>query len=352
MFKKKKIIIIILILLFVVGTVFAFSKRSKSVQVQEVKLTNAVVEKTISAPGEITSNREAELSFPITGKIAAIYVQEGDEVQKGALLASLDTSVLANTAQSYKDARDIAIRNKELFVEQYHDDKDAAGGEKEYNIKLRTYEEQLSQAQASYSAYTGSLKNAYLYAPMNGTIVDIAQKTGETATAGATQIKIADLSDYAFEIELEQEDFGQLTENQEVNVTLDAYPDHVFTGKITQIPWQTEANSSGSQVLKMKVVLMSNGKPLILGMTGDSDIIVAKTPGEVPALNYDEVLEDADGKSYVWVDENGVAKKEYIDVGLAGDLFTEIKTPVSGKIIMPVSPKVVLNEGSKITVVK
>lgn len=352
MSKKKKIIIAGFILLIVVGIVFLVSTRSKSIPVQEVRLTNVVVEKTISAAGEITSNRAAELSFPITGKITSIYVQEGDEVKKGALLVALDTSVLANTNQAYKDARDIAIRNKELFIEQYHDDKDAAGGEEEYNIKLRTYEEQLSQAEANYSAYSGSLRNAYIYAPMSGTIVDVAQKIGETAAAGVTQVKIADLSDYAFEIELEQEDFGQLTENQEVNVTLDAYPDHVFNGKITQIPWQTEANSSGSQVLKMKVVLTSNGKPLILGMTGDADIIVAKTAGEVAALNYDEVLEDDDGKSYVWIANNGTVKKQYIDIGLAGDLFTEIKSPIEGKIVMPVSQNAVLKEGSLVSVIK
>ncbi len=208
--RKRKILIPLIIIVLVAGVVLMLKKQSSTLPVKEVFLQNVKVARTVSATGAVTSDSSSDESFPSAGQIVSILVKEGESVLEGDLIATLNKGVISNTAQSYKDARDIVLRNRDLFVEQYEDNKDAAGGEVEYEIKLRTLDEQVSQAQASYDAYLAQIRNTNIYSKISGTVVDVILEPGDVVAAGASVIKIADLAKMTFEIELDQEDIGSI----------------------------------------------------------------------------------------------------------------------------------------------
>jgi membrane fusion protein (multidrug efflux system) len=313
------------------------------VLVRKVNLENREIRKTVSASGLVKSGNEADLSFVASGKILKINVDENEGVEKGQLLAYLDSSAQSQSVQSYKDARDIKIRQKELFEEEKNTNKNLLGGQDAFDIKLREYEEYLSQAEASYQSQLSLLSNYYIYAPFDGTVVDIYKKEGEIATTGASVIKIADLEDVVFEVTLDQEDYGSVEEGQEAEIELDAYENEVFMGRVKMLPLYADPTVGGFNV---KVGFESNGKVIKTGMTGDTYMITEKSDREVLSLIFNEISYDENGDPFIWVIEEKTVKRFPVETGLEGDLYTEIKTDIGERtIVIPATDDIEMEEG-------
>ena len=227
-------------------------------------------------------------------------------------------------------------------MEQYADDQDAVGGSDEYDIKLRIYDEEISRAEATYQSARGNVAKTAIYAPFSGTVLELDVKEGEVVNAGVPAIRLADLSNLEFEIVLGQEDIGLIKQGQQVDLTLDTYPNGKVKAYVSEIPLL--ANDSGDFTVKL-VIDRDPQSALILGMAGDAYIVIESTQNEVQALEFGHLFRDAQGKYYVWVvNGNSKLKKEYVDVGLEGDLYTEVKTSLEGKtLVVPVE-----NDGNKV----
>jgi RND family efflux transporter MFP subunit len=328
---------------------FFIREKNNTVSVRKVELKNRVVARTVTASGSIRSNSEAELSFQTAGKIVKINVKEGDEVKKGQLLAYLDSTYQNETVQYYKDALDIKIRQKELFLDDYKANKTLYGGDKRYNMKLREYEEAVSQAEAAYQAQIAIVSNLYIYAPFNGIAIQVSKNSGETATIGESVITVADLKDLLFKIKVDQEDFGLLKKRMAAEVKFDSYENEVFIGKVLALPYY--ANTSTEQFdIEIKVA-SKKGKPLILGMKGDAYIILETSGGEVPSLTVDEVSYDESDNPYVWVLENGKIKKQIVEFGIEGDVFIEIKNVIDKPILVSTKETQKMIEGYKAKII-
>ena len=330
--------------LLIFGIMFFFNRKSSlTVPVEKVDFKDREVKKTVSASGLVKSANEADLSFVASGKVLKVNVNENESVKEGQLLAYINSSVQSQSAQSYKDARDIRIRQKELFEEEKKSNSKLLGGDDAYDIKLREYEEAVSQAEAAYQSQLSLLSNYYIYAPFDGTVIDVYKKEGETATIGAPIIKIADLNDVGFEVVLDQEDYGSVKEGQVVEIELNAYENEVFIGKVNMLPFYADPSVGGFNV---KVSFESNGKTLKIGMSGDAYMVTEKSDGEVQSLIFNEFSYDDEDNPFVWLLENGKVRRFPIEIGLEGDLYTEIKTDISGKtIVIPVEENAVIKEG-------
>jgi len=201
----KKWHIVVLIFVVIVAVYLIFFKKS-GIPVKEIRLKNVVVKRTVSAAGTVRSKNEADLSFSSIGRIIDIAVEKGETISKHQYIASLENITESQTAQSLKDARDVTQRDLELYIENYESNMNAVGGQDEYLIGKRKYEELLSKAEATYQAQLGSLGKTYIYAPFDGKIIDIYKEVGEAALVGTGIVKLADENLKVFEIELDQED--------------------------------------------------------------------------------------------------------------------------------------------------
>ena len=331
---------------------------------------------TVSTSGEIKSKREAELSFGVTGEIAEIYVEKGEDVTKGDLLAIQNNYSLSQSIQAYKDARDITLRDRDLFIENYETNLSGYGGMDEFEINLRKHDETVSKAEATYQSNRATLQDTYIYAPFGGQIIDLYYEESESVTLGTAVIKIADQNDLVFEITVDQEDFGLLKEDQNVDVELDAYEDVIFSGVVSELPSYANGGDSPSFTVEIKILgeeslltlveetslevsqssdtnklVFSENKPL-LGMTGDAHIIVEETLQQSPSLFYDEIFFDEEDNPYIWVVKDGLIVKQNIEIGLAGDIYTEVKSQVQDTIIVGINDDVEIKEGYKAKIVK
>lgn len=341
-FKKIRVYIpfvIVIVLIFI----YFNSKNKVTSLVKKVSVQNRLVTKTVSANGSIKSRNQANISFAVGGQIKYIYVKEGQVVKSGQILASVDNNYQLQTAQSYKDARDIVLRERDLFINKKDTNKTTLGGWESYYIKLREYDEQLSQAEANYKAQLATLTKTNIYAPFDGTVVIINKRVGETAIAGETVATVADLNKLVFEILVDQEDFGRIKIGQDTDIKLDSFDGTVFKGKVLELPAQANASDSNFTV-KIDLV-KAEGTNFTVGMTGDAYMTIAQTSGEVPSLLYNEILKDDSGKTYIWIVDNGKLKKLSVEIGLEGDLYTELKTKVDKQIVLPATEGEKIQEG-------
>lgn len=345
---KNKKLIILLIILGVGAYLYTQRSASKPIEVEKASLERNVVTKTVSGSGVITSENEADLAFLGTGRITELNVKKGDLVEKDTLLARIFDSGAYSSTQARKDARDVALRDLDLFKQTYQNNHKAVGGTDEYNISIRRLEELVSAAEATYQASIMGLSSYYLTAPFSGTILDVSGAVGEIASVTSPTIKIADLTQLVLEVELDQEDFSFVRLGQKAEVTLDSYPDVTFMGEVVEVPLFVD--SSDQESFLVKIAISPQDKPILLNMDGDVSIIIDSTNDEVNSLTFDQVFFDDDNKPYVWIDQNGSLGKKYIEIGLEGDIYTHIKSDISETIVVPSNPDQEAKEGLKIQV--
>ena len=288
---------------------------------------------------------QASVSIATSGVLENFEVQEGDKVDEGQVLGNVYNISTSQTVQSRRDLRDIALRDRDLYVENYESNLSGIGGEDEYNIGLRRQNELVSKAEADYQSALGTLSTTYVKSPIEGTVVDISIDQGEVVIAGSQIVEVANLDALTFEVQVDQEDFGEIQLGHTAEVVLDAYPTQIFPGKVAELPLTVDSET-GDFIVKVEVG-KSEEYPILVGMEGDVDIIIEKDDTGQTALTFDAVFDDNDGK-YVWMMKEGRLVKQYVEVGLEGNLYTVITSQIDfDNVVIPQDSE--FEEGYKVT---
>lgn len=343
---KLRNIIFIIIAVIVTSFIVYKQLQTPSVKVKKIQTKNGEIVKSVSASGFVKSNLETEIAFPISGRISKIFFEEGDSVASGTLIAKLNNDDLYYTAEAARKDKDAVQRSREIYKENYEFSTNEVGGKAEYDLNVRKLTDQLRSADNSYKASLSNLNKSYLYAPMSGTIVYSSLKEGKIGNS-TTTIKIADLSKLEFQADLDQEDFQFVKEGQNAEIILDAYPEKKFLGKLVYIPFYVDEESV-TKTFKLKIAIDSSEDLVVKGMTGDVNIITDKANAK-RFLPFDAVFSEED-KRFVWVEnESGKLSKKYVEIGLEGDTFTEIKSELPEFVVVPDSSAKAVKEGYMVT---
>ncbi len=147
-------------------------------------------------------------------------------------------------------------------------------------------------------------------------------KAGSKISAGQPVFQILDLQDVQVRAQVEEADIPRVLEGQEVEVYLDAYPDTVFTGKVVQVGIKAEQGSAGTTVFPVIVRLDRSEVPLRLGYNATVDIKVLSREGIISLPVTAVLLED--GASYVYVVEDGRARKREVKTGEKSEEWVEV----------------------------
>ncbi|GAA0534392.1 efflux RND transporter periplasmic adaptor subunit [Chitinophaga japonensis] len=195
----------------------------------------------ITASGMIASSQEVALSFKTGGMVAQVYVEEGQYVQQGALLARLNTTEL-----------EAQLLQADLNIEKLQ--RDAGRLQQLVKDTIATLE-QLQNTQTSLSAAVQqkrsmdyNLSQASLYAPAPGFVLQRQVNPGEYKTPGSPVFIIGSNMDagnpkWVFKAGLSDKDRVRVQEGQSAAITLDALPGQVFTGKVSRLSAIPEAQT-------------------------------------------------------------------------------------------------------------
>jgi HlyD family secretion protein len=232
------------------------------VRMEQVGRRNLV--SAVTASGKIEPKTSVDISADITGRIVKIAVREGDLVKKGQFLIQIDPAqyqaavsraegVVASTQatmlqsrasrdqaeRAWRRARELSQAGENLIapaaVEDYKTGLDVAQA---------TYEAtgaQLSQSRASLQEARDNLAKTRLVSPIAGRVTRLAVEEGEVAVPGTFSketgllMTVADLSVILAKVQVDETDVVRLTPDDSVEVTIDAYQDTTFVGRVTRV---------------------------------------------------------------------------------------------------------------------
>jgi RND family efflux transporter MFP subunit len=253
-----------------------FLARSKGVAIRppEVATTRvALVTPTqastvLTASGYIVARSKAEISPKTVGRIAWLNIEEGQKVRKGELVARLESQELEAQKRQYVAARDQIVaqlenarldrnRAKSLLDEKIG----SAQAFDTADAQVRTLTAQVAAAEQLVKYTDELIKNAAIYAPIDGVVTVKKAFLGETVapqgfggagSAGATFAVIVDLSSLEMEADINEQNVAKLTIGQPAEVALDAYPDKPYKARLRQIV-PTADRQKGSVKVKIEI---------------------------------------------------------------------------------------------------
>lgn len=203
---------------------------------------------TLAAFGTIGPNRNsfARVTSPVAGRLVKITVDLGAEVAAGAMLAVLESPELADVRASYHQnqtelnlARANLDRAQKLSVDASIAQKDLLRARADYeraHAALAAVEAKLATLGVAAAAPAGTSPALYsVNAPLAGTVVERTAVLGEYAQAYQALFTVADLSTVWVETNLYDRDLGNVAVGAPATVTVSAYPDQRFSGKVTYV---------------------------------------------------------------------------------------------------------------------
>jgi HlyD family secretion protein len=313
---KKWWVWVLIVLVVAVGWNVLRPKKSTTAAVKEVAVSRKDVVSSILASGSIVADKQANLRFLGGGKLAYLGVKEGDRVEAWQTLASLDTGSL-DTAVTTAYNRYLAADANAKAVEDMAKNHDT---NEDFDLKNTRVAAQTARDMA-YDAWLQARRdkqNAYIVAPFAGvvtTVMDVAPG----AIVGPTDIiTVVDPSKLVFSAQVDETDIGKVNSNQQIIVTLDAFPGQQFQAKISEIGFVTQVSSSGATVVPIKIELAGDiNSKLIVGMNGDAEIVLQEKKN-VLSLPTEAIV---NGEVTLPGNE---AKKVKVQTGLEGDTDVEI----------------------------
>jgi HlyD family secretion protein len=371
-FKRRRKLLIVLAVLVVLGAIVIGnirSRREKSVNVTVDKVKPQDLTSIISASGEVKPKKNVEISAQVPGRIVKIGVVEGQEVKAGDFLLKLDSTqyeanadrdqnfiraansdLIQSEARLQRDKSSLE-RTRKLYADELVSKEQLEAAQASYDVsaaQANSIRFQIKQAEASLKSTLDNLAKTTFNSPIDGVITSLRVEEGETAIIGTMNnpgtvlMTIADLSIMEVEVEVDETDVVGVALGQSANIRVDAFPDTVFKGKVTEIGSSAIQRTTGvsttqeSKDFKVVVTLDNPGRKLKPGLSASADVVVAEKTQALAVPISALVLRDkpdvdktapssAREEEGVYAVENGRAKFVPVEKGITGGMMIEIK---------------------------
>ena len=330
-----------------------------AVEVQAATAGPQAIRPTILASGNLAFRTEVKLTAEVLAQVSEVLVKEGDRVQRGQVLLRLDPETYRNAIEREEaSARQsqigierqrvsVALREKQvarftqLASRQLVDD---ARLDEERNqlalarIELKSSEESLRRSQAILAEARETLQKTEVAAPIDGTVVALTIKAGETAVpstqafAGAQLMTIADTSAIEARLKVDEGDIAKVAVGQKVDVFPAAFPETAVPGVVRQVALAPLIENQGRAYEVIAELTPPEGLALRSGMSARADLFLGDgastlaVPVEAVIASEPEPRKTA---HHVWRIVDGKANKVEVQVGEADDRWQAITSGLS-----------------------
>ena len=366
--KKSKILIILLIL--GVGGYFIydnfFKVKDEKVEFITKKAKKGSFSKKVDATGEIFATELIDVGAQVSGQIKKLYVKLGDQVKKGDMIASIDSSTQQNSIdnkeaqlaiykaqlESAKVALNIAKtqfdRENALFSKNATSKQEFESAKNTYSAnsaKIKELEAQIKQTNIELSTAKINLGYTKITAPRDGTVVSVQVEEGQTVNANQTTptiVNIADLSHVKMKMQIAEGDITKIKVGTPVEYSILSEPTKKFQTTVSSIdPGLTtlsdgsygssssskssysSSSSSSSAVYYYAQSIVDNKDGILrIGMTTQNELLIANVKDAiiVPSIG---IKKDENG-TFVYVLKDGKPVKTAVKTGIKDNLDTQI----------------------------
>ena len=401
--KKRKILSVLCLLaaLALAGRAAAGGGEA-GVPVSVTPLTRKDIQEKLSLTGPVSGTDSVDVVSSIHAEITDIYVKEGDRVEKGQLLAALDSTDLAREVEIARNAYELAKANKEekdkeaaLGYEKAVQDFQKASLDHSRNSQLfaagdisqmeleqsanalndarRTMEgyrveDGRGVADASYALQVENaafelqkkqeeLKNTQVKSAIDGTVVRVNSKVGQFADKvedDKPMFSIENLEELELEIKVSEYSIGRVKAGQKAVITADILDGASVDGEVVKISPTGEEKGGGSteRVIPATIRIDGDKSGLIAGITAKAELLIREAQDAfcVPAT---AVFEEEDS-SYIAVVDNMRFKRIPVDVGVDGDVEVQVTakdgTALTEGMQVVVSPDARMADGTAVMI--
>ena len=295
--KKKKVWIPLLTLFIItVGYFVSGSGDEEALRVEVELIQSRDIVHKVNASGKIQPEEAVQITSTITGWITQITVMEGDTVEPGQHLISIDekqirpryNNALSQVKSSEANLRKVQSqmdRTKSLFSQSLISKQELEQVEASYQIALS----QSEQANANLLSAEDELSKTRLTAPKHGIVTSITKEEGEMAVGGmfnpGVLMTVADLSRMEVEVDVNENDVVNIEIGDTSEIEIDAYPDTIFYGVVSEIAHTAKSSNMGVQNqvtnFKVKVRMVSVPDKIRPGMSSTVNIITETLAGVI-----------------------------------------------------------------------
>jgi HlyD family secretion protein len=343
--KTKTMMIAAIAVILLTGLTSCSKKNTTSYATAKAEVQDIVT--SVTATGSIEPVTEVEVGTQVSGIIDKIYVDYNSVVHKGEVIAELDRtnlrSELVSAQSNLQNAQSNLTYQKENFGRYKTLYKKGLVSANDYESARLSYEQALAQVRVqkqSVSKAQTNLGYATITAPIDGVVLNKKVEEGQTVAAQMTTptlfIIAKDLTDMRVIADIDEADIGGVKNGQRVSFTVDAYPDDVFSGTVTQV---RQDATTDNNVVTYEAVISAPNKDLKLkpGLTANVTIYTMEkknvlsipskalrfTPNQV-LLQKDEKIIDCNSDKKVWVRDGKNFKAIPVTTGITNGTLTEI----------------------------
>jgi RND family efflux transporter MFP subunit len=307
--------------------------------------------------GLIEARNKINITPDVGGKIAKIYVEEGDRVQKGQLLAELDTRAIrlqleqakAGYAVAEANHRD-AQRNMERMERLKSENAVSQQQYEQLELAFDAADAQLQQARAALNLANHNLDVSIMKAPFSGVVASKNAEVGDVInplmggfSPSSGVLTLMDFSQVKIEVEVSSQDIARIKKGMTALTRVDAFPDRIFPGKVSIVNLTADPMTR-----KFGVRITVDNPDLSLRPNTFGQVTLEVSTHEnslvIPQI---AVLEN----KYVFVaqDNDSVMRKE-VTLGLQNTDMVEVVSGIDEGDLVVVDGNYGLEEGSKIEI--
>lgn len=372
--SKKTLIIVILLCVGVVALYVGFFKKDDKAQLATQSIVRMNIDQSIEAVGEVYAKEQVDVGAQVSGQITKLYVQIGDKVKAGDLIAQIDKDKQQNDLDITKaqlastkanlESKKVAL---EIASSQYQREQKLYSNKATSLENLETLKNNFYGLKASVADLNAqvvqleiTLKNAEkdlgyttITAPMDGIIINVAVDEGQTVNANQstpTIVKIANLDEMEIRMEIAEADVSKIKVGTAVKFSILNDPEKKYEAKISSIdPANTttsdaKSNSSSSSTSSSstsaiyyyaKVFVKNRDNFLRIGMSVENSIVIKSAPNALAVPTY--AIKNDKGGYFVELLRGGQIIKSYVKIGIKDSINTQILDGVSENDLLVLS---------------
>lgn len=351
------------VLIILAGLAFAawtYLKPKEQINYLTETVKRATIRQTVSATGEISPSNLVEVGAQASGQIKKLYVQLGQYIKKGDLIAEIDSTTQVNTLNTNKAKletyqaqlasaqialhsaekkykREVALWKEDATSkEDLEDAEDALASAKAALTELKS---SIKQTQIAINTAEADLGYTRIVAPMDGTVVAVPVEEGQTVNANQTTptiIQLANLDVMLNKMQIAEGDITKVKAGQAISFTILSEADTPIGAKLDNIDPGLTTMSQGSYSKSTdttdnaiyyyaRALVPNKDRKLAIGMTTQNTIEInsAENVLTVPTLT----VKSRQGKSFVRIlGKDGKEQEREIKIGLKDSMNVEVKS--------------------------
>jgi HlyD family secretion protein len=302
------------------------------------------------ASGTIVPRKEIKIKPQVPGIIEEIFVQPGEEIQKGTALAKIrivPDLVNLNEAKNrlnkarivYTDAKQEMERQEKLYKQQLISQSDF----KRYQVRFKTAVTDLETAQnhvqlvkEGVATQESIANNTLIQSTVAGTVLEVPVKVGDTVVEangfnlGTTIALIADMSALVFEGKIDESEVGKLHEGMKLYLTIGAIAEQEFTATLEYIAPKGNKQGDGAVQFQFKAAVEpEEGILFRSGYSANAKIVLAEK-ASILTLPESLILYDREQQPYVEVEiGEQIFEKRTVELGLSNGINVEIVSGIT-----------------------